>query len=207
MSDDLYPKQHCNFDLRISSVASSVVGLTEDDGNKKDAVLGPCEHSAAPPATDELHSTTPDAARRTSDTSVYLYYARAAGLTATVCFLSVTMACTFCESFAGELYTRQQSIVPWLTWAVLWLQWWARSELAHPSRRVGFYLGIYVFLNALGSVLFLVGCWYVSYYHESLRQMLTSQSRLNIVRMTSKSALILHRALLDSVVRYVRLCL
>jgi hypothetical protein len=84
---------------------SAVADTTGNDEDKEDTIPGPCEHSAPTPATDELNPTTLDPARRTSDMSVYLYYGRAAGLTVTVCFLSVTMACTFCESFAGELYT------------------------------------------------------------------------------------------------------
>lgn len=99
----LYPTQRCNSDLAISAVKES----TGDGGVMKDKVFGLSEHSVPTHATNELNTTTLDAARRTSDTSVYLYYARAAGLMATVCFLSVTMACTFCESLAGELHTCQ----------------------------------------------------------------------------------------------------
>ena len=102
-SGGLYSTQHCNSDLTISAVTES----TGDDGVMKDKAFGPCEHSVPAHATNELNPTTLDTARRTSDTSVYLYYARAAGLIATMCFLSVTMACTFCESFAGELHTCQ----------------------------------------------------------------------------------------------------
>lgn len=87
----------------LELAVSTITGSVSDDTNEDAAVPGHGEHFVSTSATDKPMATITDAARQTGDMSVYLYYARAAGLTATVCFLSVTMACTFCESFAGEL--------------------------------------------------------------------------------------------------------
>ena len=98
------PSQYQNADFGVTEATNP----KSDDGNKDDTKLERDEQSTLISTADTSDAAIFDAARRTSDMSVYLYYARAAGLTATVCFLSVTMACTFCESFAGELQLQQE---------------------------------------------------------------------------------------------------
>jgi len=83
-------------------VESAAAGSMNDDNTKESAEPGHEEPSVSASTTEESQIITLDVSRQTGDMSVYLYYARAAGLSATLCFLSVTMACTFCESFAGR---------------------------------------------------------------------------------------------------------
>lgn len=90
-------------DFRVTEATESKSG----DGNKDETNFALDEQPALTSTAETFDAAISDAARRTSDMSVYLYYARAAGLTTTVCFLSVTMACTFCESFAGILQPQQ----------------------------------------------------------------------------------------------------
>lgn len=89
-----------------NSETASVTAASIYDSDEGDAISGHGEHAAPASVVDASDATITDASRQTGDMSVYLYYARAAGLTATACFLIVTAACTFCESFAGELQVR-----------------------------------------------------------------------------------------------------
>jgi hypothetical protein len=87
--------------VELNITASS----TDDHSDKEDALPGHGEYSGSASALVNVSEAaiTDASDRQTGDMSVYLYYVRAAGFTATACFLIVTAACTFCESFAGEL--------------------------------------------------------------------------------------------------------
>jgi ATP-binding cassette subfamily C (CFTR/MRP) protein 1 len=85
-----------------------ITASSNDDSDKEDATTGHSEESTSASVIDASKATITDASRQTGDMSVYLYYSRAAGLTATACFLMVTAACTFCESFAGELQVHKR---------------------------------------------------------------------------------------------------
>jgi len=92
--------------LESDLATSAATGSTNVDDKVEDAVPETEAKPGSTSTTEVPKATTLEVARQTGDMSVYLYYARAAGSMATVCFLSITMACTFCESFAGEYQVR-----------------------------------------------------------------------------------------------------
>ncbi|KAL4804941.1 P-loop containing nucleoside triphosphate hydrolase protein [Aspergillus unguis] len=76
-----------------------------------------------------------------------------------------------------------------MLWAVLhefstvWLDFWTEANTESPNSRVGMYLGVYIFLGLFGVVLLVAGCWML------------------FVNVITRSALHMHRALVDSTVR------
>lgn len=104
INHELAAADYAESDSGVSTAAVS----TSDGSSEKGTDYDLSEQVVLNVATHAAETTVLDSARQTGDMSVYLYYARAAGLLVTVCFLSVTMACTFCESFAGESSREQR---------------------------------------------------------------------------------------------------
>ncbi|KAL4786969.1 P-loop containing nucleoside triphosphate hydrolase protein [Aspergillus varians] len=102
------------------------------------------EHENENLETSELldHESPPDPTRQDGDSSVYAYYASAAGRKAVAAALVMIMGWSFCREFP-----------------TIWLDWWTAANAKNPNSRAGMYLGIYAFLGIAGMVLMVVGCW------------------------------------------------
>ncbi len=102
------------------------------------------EATKMPKLTQETEETQLEVNRRTGDLSVYCYYARSVGIFAVITFVMAISAYVFCISFPQ-----------------IWLGWWANANVRAPNQNLGYYLGIYALLGAMGLISLIVSCWQI----------------------------------------------
>jgi hypothetical protein len=104
-----------------------------------------------------------EANRRTGDSSIYLYYVKAIGWTPTLVFVFCIAAFVICISFPSTLPSPHGLFWQYtdLRTTAIWVNWWAAANIEEPYQRLGFYLGIYFMLGALGIIFLIASCWQI----------------------------------------------
>lgn len=102
------------------------------------------EPTKMPKPTQEQEETQLEVNRRTGDLSVYYYYARSVGVLAVITFVVAMSAYVFCISFPQ-----------------IWLGWWADANAQAPNQNLGYYIGMYALLGAIGLISLIVSCWQI----------------------------------------------
>ncbi|RFU31112.1 hypothetical protein B7463_g5220, partial [Scytalidium lignicola] len=98
------------------------------------------------PVASQSQDSSQDLARQTGDMTIYKYYMRSIGtwrFMIFMIFISINVV-------IGTLQS-------------LWLNWWSTANETHPGERLGYWLGIYGLLAALGSI-----SLFCCVYHQSL---------------------------------------
>ncbi|KAH7165351.1 ABC transporter [Dactylonectria macrodidyma] len=102
------------------------------------------ESGAADEFGEESDAFIEDATRKTGDSTVYKYYFRSSGWIVIGLFISSLAGWVFCFEFP-----------------TIWLKWWSETNATHPNKNVGMYMGVFVVLGVVGSLLMLSVCWLV----------------------------------------------
>ncbi|KAL8369750.1 hypothetical protein RB595_000201 [Gaeumannomyces hyphopodioides] len=83
-----------------------------------------------------------DSTRRLGDSTMYLFYGKAAGWYTLAAFLVAMFVFAFCNSFP-----------------YIWLGWWAEANVLRPNQDLGKWLGVYTALGVGAIVAVLIGAW------------------------------------------------
>ncbi|CAM1501184.1 Fc.00g103460.m01.CDS01 [Cosmosporella sp. VM-42] len=125
---------------------NQVLGLSETETrwnrrDKAEATQSPFDSQRAVAVVANMEVQA-DASRRVGDSTMYSFYARAAGWFTIISFFFSMAVFAFCHSFPD-----------------IWLKWWAESNLKHPNSDLGKWLGGFAGFGAGSTIAVLVATW------------------------------------------------